>query len=308
MPDSEKPLPQPSPPQRPLIGAWLDWLILAILYVAPVISLSRAVLQYFTYEKVIEREQYLADWPIFGSIWAIELILFLTAFIGFRRRTLRNGCLAGLIAYGATLVVYEPIAILSLLMLIAMFFYRMDAGFRYGPAQISIVFMFVLIAFLIALPNGLGDHDRSPRSSAIADMRALAGALEAYHVDHNSYPPCAIFDNTTSICRFRQEMPSFARDANGGYPLTSPIAYFGLGLPRDKFSYVDENRTYAYWTKGDGWILISPGPDYVFDLTRQTLERLYDPTIPQPTGALIVYSYDPTNGSASGGDIFRVKQ
>jgi hypothetical protein len=70
------------------------------------------------------------------------------------------------------------------------------------------------------------------------------------------------------------------------------------------------DRTFAYWAPPEGgWILLSAGPDCVFDLDFETLKGVYVPTSYNPTLELIVgYTYDPTNGSESAGDIWRVKQ
>ncbi|PKO16486.1 hypothetical protein CVU37_10935 [candidate division BRC1 bacterium HGW-BRC1-1] len=53
-----------------------------------------------------------------------------------------------------------------------------------------------------------------------------------------------------------------------------------------------------------GWIIWSPGPDEEYDLDW----TLYNPDDPQPSPELLTFAYDATNGSVSGGDIFRVKQ
>jgi hypothetical protein len=64
---------------------------------------------------------------------------------------------------------------------------------------------------------------------------------------------------------------------------------------------------YLYYPKGDGYIIISCGPDRDYDIDP---EKYYDPNIAQPSLALLTEAgtYDPTNGHISDGDIFRVKQ
>ena len=53
----------------------------------------------------------------------------------------------------------------------------------------------------------------------------------------------------------------------------------------------------------------NPHPDRDYDITFEGLEEDYDPTIAQPSLLFIVkYSYDPTNGTISDGDIYRTKQ
>ncbi len=63
--------------------------------------------------------------------------------------------------------------------------------------------------------------------------------------------------------------------------------------------------TFGYWRndEGTGWILFSPGPDGVYDIVPW---EDYDPAN-HPTPALIEKSYDPTNGTYTRGDLWRVK-
>ena len=62
---------------------------------------------------------------------------------------------------------------------------------------------------------------------------------------------------------------------------------------------------FEYYPHGKGWIMISPGPDCKFDIDPA---KCYDGNIPQPSELLIRMSYDPTNGTVSPGDVWRVKQ
>ena len=102
------------------------------------------------------------------------------------------------------------------------------------------------------------------------------------------------------------KMSTFRRyEPGGAVTITTPIAYL-LGYSRDSFEVkqgpVD---TFAYFSTANGWILSSPGPDGDFDIV---LENAYNPSISQPSRELIALAYDPTNGTISDGDIFRVKQ
>jgi hypothetical protein len=73
-------------------------------------------------------------------------------------------------------------------------------------------------------------------------------------------------------------------------------------------SFAEEGATFGFYSvkKDDkaGWVVFSPGPDQKYDLDW----KLYDPTVTQPSPELLRYAYDPTNGTVSVGDIFRVKQ
>jgi len=87
--------------------------------------------------------------------------------------------------------------------------------------------------------------------------------------------------------------------------LTTPVAYI-TSLPVDPFA-PEEGAVFGYFKHNDtGWILYGAGPDRDYDLD---LEKDYSATArnnPLPT--LIQKTYDPTNGSVSGGDIWRIKR
>ena len=161
----------------------------------------------------------------------------------------------------------------------------------------------------IAVPNFLEAGVRSKVSRVRADQRSFATALEAYFVDNNAYPAMASDpdDYAGSKGLAEKGIPSFRRHKGPGHPmaLTTPIAYLTRHLP-DAFG--GEGDSFGYYTvqgeKTSGWIVWSPGPDKRYDLDW----KVYDPDVPQPSTELIPYMYDPTNGTVSRGDIFRVKQ
>jgi hypothetical protein len=63
-----------------------------------------------------------------------------------------------------------------------------------------------------------------------------------------------------------------------------------------------------------GWMLVCPGPDGDYDLADEW--DVYNPAVAQPSRHLLggtnkrgsALTYDPTNGTVSNGDIWRVKQ
>jgi hypothetical protein len=114
--------------------------------------------------------------------------------------------------------------------------------------------------------------------------------------------------------------------------LTTPKAYI-RSYPVDYFS-TPRGATFAYWsvfyrkpdpsgrivgvdspTSHGGWILVSPGPDRKYDILPDDWD-VYNPAVAQPTVRLLTgtnkrgraFTYDPTNGTISDGDIWRVKQ
>ena len=67
---------------------------------------------------------------------------------------------------------------------------------------------------------------------------------------------------------------------------------------------------FAYWApKKGGWIVLSTGPNGFFDMNFETLKKAYDPEIDLLRSELrINLTYDPTNGTDSPGDVWRVKE
>lgn len=68
----------------------------------------------------------------------------------------------------------------------------------------------------------------------------------------------------------------------------------------------NKSKSYYYYTDSStGWILQSVGPNFVRDLTDLSTAPL---VASGSVDELIPYTYDPTNGTISGGDVFRLHQ
>ena len=143
-----------------------------------------------------------------------------------------------------------------------------------------------------------------------ADLRSLATGLEAYYVDNNEYPCWATGDKGANAFlpagKPARERPTFRirTSSEEFHTLTTPQAYLTFYFP-DPFAPGGGDATYSYYKDSSGWIMISAGPDKDYDIAP---EKLYRSDIAQPTLELLTYSYDPTNGLVSDGDIFWVKQ
>lgn len=149
-----------------------------------------------------------------------------------------------------------------------------------------------------------------------ADMRSMATAIEAYYVDNNCYPSSDPSVNLRKVAPGQKAISSFTTTS-----LTTPIAYI-TSIPSDPFA--GEGQIFGYHMattvvpgkkpESAGWILLSPGPDGRFDLDPGVYRADPDPkaysgassVAPQPE--LIAGAYDPTNGTVSAGDIWRIKQ
>jgi hypothetical protein len=193
----------------------------------------------------------------------------------------------------------------------------------------SIVRPLVRFTGMGMLLYGDGPGVRSKVSQARSDMRAIATALEAYFVDNMHYPAWAKGD---------QGANAFAGPHAGAYhihtfriwrdegergifrTLTTPIPYLPSYL-RDPFAST-RGAYYGYYCDLNGWVLYSWGPDMdenqrnKWDL-EPDVETAYRSVFAQPTLTLLAgtsslsgeaYTYDPTNGTISPGDIYRVKQ
>jgi len=85
--------------------------------------------------------------------------------------------------------------------------------------------------------------------------------------------------------------------------MTTPIAYLITMFP-DPFS-PHHSAPYAYYTDGRQYVLFSLGPDTDYDIDPV---RDIDFSTTQPSPRLLTLRYDPTNGTGSSGDVWRVSQ
>jgi prepilin-type N-terminal cleavage/methylation domain-containing protein len=189
--------------------------------------------------------------------------------------------------------------------------------------ELIVVIVILGILALIAVPNFMEScGHRSPVSTAKADQRSLATALESYYIDHKSYPAWSaspdlgINASSRRWAALNPPVPTFlARSAS--HPelitITTPVSYLTS-------YFVDpmapmKNVTFGYYSinalnEGDpaGWFTWSPGPDADYDITMKNIEAIYDPAQQVPNPALVDLTYDPTNGTKSSGDVWRAKQ
>ena len=172
------------------------------------------------------------------------------------------------------------------------------------------LFFFIHVYDMIShtRPHLLGDVARVQ-----SDLRTKATAIEAYHIDHGVFPAYT-FDRSQGP--YAGHAPEFER-THGRIPtflepgdmslqtLAGPEPYI-TSYFHDPFLRRDvPEATYAYWHDGGGWIVWSPGPDRRYAITDPA--EVYNSAEPHPPGALLLRTYDPTNGANSPGDIWRIK-
>jgi len=152
----------------------------------------------------------------------------------------------------------------------------------------------------IALPNFLEAQTRAKVARAKTDLRTIATALEAYRVDENLYP------SSTLVPLFRRLRP-----------LTTPVAYLTT-VPTDIFDTRDsgagpfrDRGNYAYGAmpidQESRYALASDGPDrHPNHDPIQFYPGYSDDIWENPSSGYDYIRYDPTNGTISLGDIWRV--
>lgn len=176
---------------------------------------------------------------------------------------------------------------------------------RRGLTLIELLVVVAVLGILaaIAVPNFQEAMVRSKVSRSDADMRTLATALESYAVDYSTYPP----------------------DGNGDpyrglVAMTTPVAY-QTTIPHDPFNmgyldgYTDDTspdedlNEARYYELGTGSFL-NPGrgfPAQVWGLAGYGPDRDDDTrTIGAFPFTARAIPYDPTNGTASSGDLYRL--
>jgi len=211
-----------------------------------------------------------------------------------------------------------------------------------GFTLIELLIVVAIIAILaaIAVPNFLEAQIRAKVSTAKADQRTLATALEAFQIDYNVYPKH--YDGTTQNVHdeiFRNntlaensslsKRPTFANYRNSKigsryYMLTTPVSFIAE-MPEDVFAETN-NATFGYVNAAElGWMMWSYGPDgdeiaggsqidkvlgasdsWAASKWTATASTVYNPSRSNPLPYLSDITYDPTNGSSSLGDIWDI--
>lgn len=182
----------------------------------------------------------------------------------------------------------------------------------------------------ISVPAFMDAKFRSQVARARADMRSIATGLEAYFIDNKCYPAWGVGEEGANSFGGPgtgvYDIPTFRiwKNANewGTFSiLTTPISYL-VSYYRDPFADT-EGATFGYYSDWEGWIMWSWGSDRdefereQWDLAPD-VKKVYASEDAQPTLTLLTgtssapaheaYTYDPTNGTVSPGDVWRVKQ
>ena len=174
-----------------------------------------------------------------------------------------------------------------------------------------------MLCFLVTLfPH---DGGRSKVARVKGDERTISLSLETYYIDHNNYPAWSVRKEENAFGGIPDKkgklarIPTFLSPQNSmPITLTTPVAYLSVYYA-DPFAPI-KGATFAYWTPdskhGTGYILWSAGPDNIYELTIDNVAKAYDASTSAtiPSEMLIGLTYDPSNGTESGGDVWRVKE
>jgi type II secretion system protein G len=170
--------------------------------------------------------------------------------------------------------------------------------------ELLIVIAIILVLIAIALPNFLEAQIRAKVTKAKGEIRSLGIAMEAYYLDFKVYPA----QSEENILNSSANRPW---KLSGLKWLTTPIHYL-TAVPEDPFSG-DDQEIVTYEMGGcksirfingalETWAIMSRGP--------RTLQMEGDddiiasgPHYKLPDDG-VIDSYNPTNGTASRGDIF----
>jgi prepilin-type N-terminal cleavage/methylation domain-containing protein len=203
--------------------------------------------------------------------------------------------------------------------------------FRHGFTLIELLIVVAIIAILaaIAVPNFLEAQTRAKVSRLVSDFRTVRVGLESYRVDANRYPETDVggqyprglgmfrlttpVSYLTSIAKspFREEKMGSGTPARAATQLGLPLYVRALVHPGGdgdgnsdgiSDSYVEDRGAYLILPNQPGftgqrtageYMIKSVGPDNI------------DNRDPNPPNQYIfpAFSYDPTNGTVSDGDI-----
>jgi prepilin-type N-terminal cleavage/methylation domain-containing protein len=192
-----------------------------------------------------------------------------------------------------------------------------------GFTLIELLIVVAIIAILaaIAVPNFLEAQVRAKVARAKTDMRTMSIAVDAYHVDNNGYPD--VFTRmlviTTPISYITQIPRDVFRLQQGTGSRGHQQRYYRYGaMP------LDHPSRYALASVGpdtdiDTYSSLNPGgndnddvDDYEPDNNALRFYPGYSNELFSEGGATVnsasfkYVSYDPTNGTVSNGDIFRL--
>jgi prepilin-type N-terminal cleavage/methylation domain-containing protein len=218
---------------------------------------------------------------------------------------------------------------------------RIQAAFTLIELLVVVAVIAVLAA--IAIPNLLEAQVRAKVARTKADMRTVATGLQAYAVDYNHFPLC---NNEMLAGKRPESDAANGAERFVLERLSTPVAYLSVGIVEDPFKPGIRLRDFTVaqpqgstieQVAGDGdmplhhrlkygamnphdavsdegfadvvdvdgpaprFILYSSGPDGSYTAPKTIMQQAQ-----QVSSLISCQFYDPTNGTASFGDVWRV--
>ncbi len=175
-------------------------------------------------------------------------------------------------------------------------------------------FMLLLVfglAMGVAIPWFFGWAEMSYTSAAKRqeyDMRILAGKIEEFREEHDKLPDAVSFlDFTVSVRALEmmggENLTTYFPGTEANPGLTTPHAYVNDMWP-DYFSDTNDFPI-SYAHNGSDWILQSMGPNRLYEMEPMAILELEPEARAE---ALLSNTYDPTNGTWSLGDLWRMSE
>lgn len=144
--------------------------------------------------------------------------------------------------------------------------------------------IFSVCFLLVCITRFIPDFDREKSSKTREDLRSITVAIETFCVDNNHYPP-------------------MKKDEG----LPSKELRLSKRIAKDPFGN-EHHKEYSYllYPSAEFIILLGNGPDRDRDLSMNFISDNVDMSNSEELERFISdYTYDPTNGTKSNGDILR---
>ena len=163
------------------------------------------------------------------------------------------------------------------------------AGIVVGALSLVMMLPAAAIFVAISLPNFFEAQTRARVARTKAELRVMEFGVEAYKIDHGTYPARA--DQITTPVAYVSSVPRdvFAEEAERDPSLV--YAPLGLGSQNGRMGF-------------HGFILLGRGPDCTLSIDPARDLPIDKPLKPDEMQSILLpKTYDPTNGTNSAGDI-----
>lgn len=171
----------------------------------------------------------------------------------------------------------------------------------------SVVLFSIVLGVFLATRS---DRSEFNGSRIRADLRSLETVIESYYLDHGAYPVEVPASNFSDRFEADSEVLRKLLHQHTVLPnsISTPVAYTTSHWTDPMVSV--RGMPHGYIALEHGWVVYSAGPDGDYDINKAEMERVGFPGLYPHPGyrAILPFTYDPTNGTKSDGDIWRMAQ